>query len=82
MFFTFIYFKFIQIGSSVTLNLGEKKSPNIWKLDSSVDEELINEDDLLDESDIIKPVINLKGKLNTLYKLKKWFYHSLIFKLN
>lgn len=71
MFFTFIYFKFIQIGSSVTLNLGEKKSPNIWKLDSSVDEELINEDDLLDESDIIKPVINLKGKLNTLYKLKK-----------
>lgn len=65
MFFTFIYFKFIQIGSSVTLNLGEKKSPNIWKLDSSVDEELINEDDLLDESDIIKPVINLKGKLNT-----------------
>ena len=65
MFFTLIYFKFIQIGSSVTLNLSEKKSSNVWKLDTSVDEELINEDDLLDENDIIKPVTNLRGKLNT-----------------
>ncbi|CAK9806123.1 Anamorsin homolog [Anthophora plagiata] len=44
-----------EIGSSVTLNFGEKKS-NVWKLDSAVDEELINEDDLLDESDVLKPV--------------------------
>lgn len=49
-----------EIGSSVTLNLGEKKSSNVWKLDTSVDEELINEDDLLDENDIIKPVTNLR----------------------
>ncbi|KOC64647.1 Anamorsin like protein [Habropoda laboriosa] len=44
-----------EIGSSVTLNFGGKKS-NIWKLDSAVDEELINEDDLLDESDVLKPI--------------------------
>ncbi|KAK9295185.1 hypothetical protein QLX08_010429 [Tetragonisca angustula] len=49
-----------EIGSSVTLNLSEKKSSNVWKLDTSVDEELINEDDLLDENDIIKPVTNLR----------------------
>ncbi|CAK9832624.1 Anamorsin homolog [Anthophora retusa] len=49
-----------EIGSSVTLNFGEKKS-NVWKLDSAVDEELINEDDLLDESDVLKPITtNLK----------------------
>lgn len=60
-----LYLQFIQIGSSVTLNFGEKKS-NIWKLDNAVDEELINEDDLLDESDIVKPIINsLRGKLNS-----------------
>ncbi|XP_033366861.1 anamorsin homolog [Bombus vosnesenskii] len=49
-----------EIGSSVTLNFGEKKSSNVWKLDSAVDEELIDEDDLLDESDIVKPITNLR----------------------
>ncbi|XP_076237820.1 cytokine induced apoptosis inhibitor 1 [Calliopsis andreniformis] len=43
-----------EIGSSVTLNFGKEKS-NVWKLDSVVDDELINEDDLLDEDDIVKP---------------------------
>lgn len=43
-----------EIGSSVMLNFGKEKSPNVWKLDDSVDEELINEDELLDESDILK----------------------------
>ncbi|XP_003704894.1 cytokine induced apoptosis inhibitor 1 [Megachile rotundata] len=43
-----------EIGSSVKLNFGKEKSSNVWKLDDAVDEELINEDELLDESDIIK----------------------------
>ncbi|XP_029038806.1 anamorsin homolog [Osmia bicornis bicornis] len=41
-----------DIGSSVTLNFGKEKLSNVWKLDDVVDEELINEDELLDESDI------------------------------
>ncbi|XP_076172919.1 cytokine induced apoptosis inhibitor 1 [Ptiloglossa arizonensis] len=49
-----------EIGSSVALNFGKEKS-NVWKLDDAVDEELINEDDLLDEIDYLKPkVSNLK----------------------
>ncbi|XP_043795052.1 anamorsin homolog [Apis laboriosa] len=59
-----------EIGSSVTLNFGEKKSSNIWKLDSAVDEELINEDDLLDESDIVKPIINSLRVCSTTGKRK------------
>lgn len=43
-----------EIGSSVKLNFGKEKSSNVWKLDDSIDEELINEDELLDENDIIK----------------------------
>ncbi|XP_078052617.1 cytokine induced apoptosis inhibitor 1 [Augochlora pura] len=43
-----------EIGSSVSLNFGQAK-PNIWKLDIADEEELINEDDLLDEMDVLKP---------------------------
>ncbi|XP_015436333.1 PREDICTED: anamorsin homolog isoform X1 [Dufourea novaeangliae] len=43
-----------EIGSSVTLNFGQASS-NVWKLDSAVDEDLIDEDDLLDETDVLKP---------------------------
>lgn len=43
-----------EIGSSVSLSFQQKKS-NVWKLDSAVEEELIDEDDLLDETDILKP---------------------------
>ncbi|XP_076284295.1 cytokine induced apoptosis inhibitor 1 [Lasioglossum baleicum] len=43
-----------EIGSSVSLSFGQAKS-NVWKLDSAVEEELIDEDDLLDETDILKP---------------------------
>ncbi|XP_076657280.1 cytokine induced apoptosis inhibitor 1 [Halictus rubicundus] len=43
-----------EIGSSVSLSFGQAK-PNVWKLDSDAEDELINEDDLLDETDILKP---------------------------
>ncbi|XP_020285617.1 anamorsin homolog [Pseudomyrmex gracilis] len=49
-----IGYKPFEIGSSVPLSLGKKK-PNVWKLDDPVDEDLIDEDNLLDESDLIKP---------------------------
>ncbi|KAG7205628.1 hypothetical protein KM043_007591 [Ampulex compressa] len=43
-----------EIGSSVTLNFGNQ-SNNVWKLDDAVDEELIDEEELLDETDVLKP---------------------------
>ncbi|XP_031845902.1 cytokine induced apoptosis inhibitor 1 [Nomia melanderi] len=43
-----------EIGSSITLNFGQAK-PNVWTLDNVVDEELIDEDELLDETDVLKP---------------------------
>ena len=51
-----------NVGSAVKLSFGKKESTNqsaatVWKLtdDGDDDDELINEDDLLDESDKIKP---------------------------
>ncbi|XP_011159308.2 anamorsin homolog [Solenopsis invicta] len=43
-----------EVGSSVPLSFA-KKQTNVWKLDDPVDEDLIDEDELLDESDLIKP---------------------------
>lgn len=43
-----------KIGSSVVLNLTPKES-NVWKLDSAVEDDLIDEDELLDEDDLKKP---------------------------
>lgn len=50
-----------NVGSAVKLSFGKKESTNktaaaVWKLsDDGEDDDLINEDDLLDESDKIKP---------------------------
>ncbi|KAH0953976.1 hypothetical protein HN011_005950 [Eciton burchellii] len=46
-----------EVGSSVPLSFA-KKETNIWKLDDPVDEDLIDEDELIDESDFIKPDIS------------------------
>lgn len=43
-----------EIGSSVALNFGKPKS-NVWKLDDAIEEDLIDENELLDETDIVKP---------------------------
>lgn len=43
-----------KIGSSVPLNLN-KKSSKVWKLDNAVEDDLIDEEELLDENDIVKP---------------------------
>jgi len=43
-----------EVGSSVPLSFAKKES-NVWKLDDPVDEDLIDEDELLDESDLVKP---------------------------
>lgn len=43
-----------EIGSSVTLNFAKEKN-NVWKLDDAVEDDLIDEDELLDETDIKKP---------------------------
>ncbi|XP_076763670.1 cytokine induced apoptosis inhibitor 1 [Xylocopa sonorina] len=59
-----------EIGSSVTLNFGEKKSSNVWKLDSADDEELIDENDLLDENDILKPITSSLRVCSTTGKRK------------
>ncbi|XP_033231015.1 anamorsin homolog isoform X2 [Belonocnema kinseyi] len=46
-----------EIGSSVPLSFAES-SGNVWKLDDDIDNNLIDEDDLLDESDIAKPDVS------------------------
>ncbi|XP_012523572.1 anamorsin homolog [Monomorium pharaonis] len=43
-----------EVGSSVPLSF-TKKHTNVWKLDDPVEEDLIDEDELLDESDLVKP---------------------------
>ncbi|KYN37003.1 Anamorsin [Trachymyrmex septentrionalis] len=43
-----------EVGSSIPI-LFAKKQTNVWKLDDPVDEDLIDEDELLDESDLVKP---------------------------
>lgn len=59
------------MGFSVPLNFAKKstssakKENNVWTLDNLVDEDLIDEDELLDETDLIKPdVSSLSGKFN------------------
>lgn len=59
-----------EIGSRVTINFGEKKSSNVWKLDSAEDEELIDEDELLDEDDIVKPITSSLRVCSTTGKRK------------
>lgn len=50
------------MGSSVPLSFA-KKTTNVWKLDDPVEEDLIDEDELLDESDLIKPdATSLRGE--------------------
>ncbi|XP_011881777.1 PREDICTED: anamorsin homolog [Vollenhovia emeryi] len=43
-----------EVGSSMPLSLA-KKATNVWKLDDPVEEDFIDEDELLDESDLAKP---------------------------
>lgn len=41
-----------------------KTAANVWKLDDAVDEDLIDEDNLLEDSDVLKPAVSsLKGKI-------------------
>ncbi|EFN88776.1 anamorsin homolog [Harpegnathos saltator] len=50
-----------EVGSSIPLSFTKenmsstKKENTVWTLDNLVDEDLINEDELLDEADLIKP---------------------------
>ncbi|KAL0120180.1 hypothetical protein PUN28_008082 [Cardiocondyla obscurior] len=46
-----------EVGSSIPLSFA-KKPTNVWKLDDPVEEDLIDEDELLDESDLIKPNVS------------------------
>ncbi|KYN02912.1 PREDICTED: anamorsin homolog [Cyphomyrmex costatus] len=43
-----------EVGSSILISFA-KKQTNVWKLDDPVEEDLIDEDELLDESDLVKP---------------------------
>jgi hypothetical protein len=68
------------VGTSSKLSFAK---PSVWTLsDALVDDEieLINEDDLLDESDLIKPAAeSLRGNLNTLTVGFSFLKHSLSF---
>lgn len=44
-----------EVGSSIPLSFAKKQTTNVWKLDDPVEEDLIDEDELLDESDLVKP---------------------------
>lgn len=58
------------MGSSIPLSFA-KKQTNVWKLDDPVEEDLIDEDELLDESDLLKPdASSLKGEITVVLKLK------------
>lgn len=52
-----------------------KKATTVWKLDDSVEEDLIDEDELLDESDLVKPdASSLRGKNIVVYNNKIYIY--------
>lgn len=54
------------MGSSVPLSFADKKN-NVWKVD-----DLIDEDELLDESDLVKPdASSLRGKISI---IKNYLY--------
>lgn len=44
-----------EIGSVAKLNLQPKPVANVWKLEDTVEDDLIDEDNLLDEEDLQKP---------------------------
>lgn len=44
-----------EIGSQNKLNLQKKEVASVWKLDDTVDEDIIDPDNLLDEEDLKKP---------------------------
>lgn len=51
-----------EIGSVNKLNLQPKPAANVWKLDDTLDDDVIDADDLLDEEDLKKPdPTTLKG---------------------
>lgn len=57
-----------EIGSSSKLKL-KKPAENVWKLDDTVDDDIIDADELLDEEDLQKPdPTSLRGRY-----LKKYF---------
>ncbi|XP_012231561.1 anamorsin homolog [Linepithema humile] len=58
-----------EVGSSVPL-LFAKKETNVWKLDDPVEEDLIDEDELLDESDFMKPDVSSLKVCSTTGKRK------------
>lgn len=56
---------YLQVGSSARINLADKAktTATVWKLSDTVDDDLIDSDQLLDEDDMKKPdPENLKGK--------------------
>ena len=58
------------MGSSIPISFA-KKQTNVWKLDDPVDEDLIDEDELLDESDLVKPdAASLRGEITVMLKMK------------
>lgn len=58
-----------EIGSSMPLSFGKEKN-NVWKLDDAVDEDLIDEDELLDETDLLKPAASSLRVCSTTGKRK------------
>lgn len=55
-----------EVGSAAKLTFSRKvnhpKTAAVWKVDDDDDDDFINEDDLLDENDKLKPNLsNLKG---------------------
>lgn len=44
-----------EIGSQNKLNLQKKEIASVWKLDDTVDDDIIDPDNLLDEEDLQKP---------------------------
>lgn len=54
-----------EIGSSAKLNLKCKPVKAVWKIDDTVEDDMIDPDNLLDEDDLKKPdAASLKGKCN------------------
>lgn len=52
-----------EVGSSAKLNLKAKPTKAVWKIDDTVEDDMIDPDNLLDEDDLKKPdASSLRGR--------------------